>query len=160
MIETTRCKVRNFEEIDLDLFMDYRNNAEWMKYQSFKNLTKDEYIRALLVPRDIQSGIQLAIVKKDTDILLGDIYLEKKENTIFIGYTIHPDYSRNGYITEVLEALLQRLQKEYSDCNILATTVKENIPSKNLLIKLGFKYDRFVDEWEEEVYVYQKGGNQ
>lgn len=160
MIETARCKLRSFEEKDLDLFMDYRNNEEWMKYQSFKNLTKDEYMRVLLVPLDIGNGVQLAIANKDTDKLLGDIYLERKENTISIGYTIHPNYSKNGYITEVLKALLPRLQKEYSDCKILATTEKENIPSKNLLIKLGFKYDSFVDEWQEEVYVYQKSGDQ
>jgi RimJ/RimL family protein N-acetyltransferase len=156
MIETTRCKLRNFEEKDIDLFMDYRNNDEWMKYQSFKNLTKDEYMRALLVPMDIESGMQLAIAMKDTDRLLGDIYLEKKFNNIFIGYSINPVYSRKGYVTEVLKALLIRLQQDYSDSKILATTEKENLPSKNLLIKLGFKIDNFVDEWQEEVYVYEK----
>jgi RimJ/RimL family protein N-acetyltransferase len=156
MIETTRCKLRSFEKKDIDLFMDYRNNGEWMKYQSFKNLTKDEYMRALLVPMDIESGMQLAIAMKDTDRLLGDIYLEKKFNNIFIGYSINPVYSRKGYITEVLKALLIRLQQDYSDSKILATTEKENIPSKNLLMKLGFTYDSSVDEWQEEVYVYEK----
>jgi RimJ/RimL family protein N-acetyltransferase len=33
-------------------------------------------------------------------------------------------------------------------------TEKENIPSKNLLLKLGFVYDRWIDEWQTEVYVY------
>ncbi len=156
MIETTRCKLRSFEEKDIDLFMDYRNNDEWMKYQSFKNLTKDEYMRALLVPMEIESGMQLAIAMKDTQRLLDDIYLDKKFNNIFIGYSINPVYSRKGYVTEVLKALLIRLQQDYSDSRILATTEKENIPSKNLLIKLGFTYDSFVDEWQEEVYVYEK----
>jgi RimJ/RimL family protein N-acetyltransferase len=156
MIETTRCKLRSFEKKDIDLFMDYRNNGEWMKYQSFKNLTKDEYMRALLVPMNIESGMQLAIAMKDTDRLLGDIYLEKKFNNIFIGYSINPVYSRKGYITEVLKALLIRLQQDYSDSKVLATTEKENIPSKNLLMKLGFTYDSSVDEWQEEVYVYEK----
>lgn len=156
MIETTRCKLRSFEEKDIDLFMDYRNNGEWMKYQSFKNLTKDEYMRALLVPMDIESGMQLAFAMKDTDRLLGDIYLEKKFNNIFIGYSINPVYSRKGYVTEVLKALLIKLQQDYSDSKILAKTEKENLPSKNLLIKLGFKFDNFLDEWQEEVYVYEK----
>jgi RimJ/RimL family protein N-acetyltransferase len=155
MIETTRCKLRNFEEKDLELFMAYRNNEEWMKFQGFKNLTKDEYRKALLVPLDIEKGIQLAIVNKDTDRLLGDIYLEKKEKIIEVGYSIDPVFSRKGYITEVLEVLLPKLSESYSDCKILATIEKDNIPSKNLLLKLGFTYDCFIDKWQEEVYIYQ-----
>ncbi len=154
MIETERCYLRPFEEKDLDLFMIYRNNEAWMKFQSFKNLTKEEYRKILLVLLNIEDGIQLAIAYKDSDKLIGDVYLKKTEKTIFIGYTINPDYSRMGYITEVLKALLPNLRDNYSDCKITATIEKENIPSKNFLIKLGFDYDSFTDEWQEEVYVY------
>lgn len=154
MLETNRCIIRCFEEKDLDSFMTYRNNEEWMKFQSFKNLTKDEYRKALLVPLDVENGIQLAIVHKTTENLLGDLYLVKKEKTISIGYTINPIYSRKGYISEVLKALLPKLKACYSDCKIIAMIEKENIPSKNLLFKLGFVYDGWIDEWQEEVYVY------
>lgn len=159
MIETKRCKVRCFEEKDLDEFMVYRNNEDWMKYQGFKNLTKDEYRKALLIPLNIENGIQLAIAHKETDKLIGDIYLQKKEKTISIGYTINPVYSRKGYISEVLKALLSRLKEYYSDCRIIATIEKDNIPSKNLLLKLGFLYDCFIDEFQEEVYVYHADYN-
>lgn len=154
-IETERCIVRCFEEKDLDSFMSYRNNREWMKYQSFKNLTKDEYRKALLVPLNVENGMQLAVADKTTDELLGDLYIAKKEKTITIGYSIDPIYSRKGYISEVLKALLPKLKAHYHDCEIVAMTEKENIPSKNLLLKLGFVYDRWVDEWQEEVYIYQ-----
>lgn len=156
MIETDRCILRCFEEKDLDSFMTYRNNEEWMKYQSFKNLTKDEYRKALLVPLNIENGIQLAIANKTTDNLLGDIYLVRKEKTITIGYTINPIYSRKGYISEVLKALLPKLREDYYDCEIIAMTEKENIPSKNSLIKLGFVYDEWIDKLQSEVYVYSK----
>lgn len=156
LIVTERCKLRCFEEKDIDLFMIYRNNEDWMKYQSFKNLTKDEYRKALLVPLNIEDGIQLAIALKHTDEIIGDVYLKKAEKTIFIGYTINPVYSRKGYITEVVKALLAKLKEDYPCCKIIATTEKENIPSKNLLLKLGFVYDCFIDEWQEEVYVYTR----
>lgn len=154
MIETDRCILRSFEEKDLDSFMIYRNNEEWMKHQSFKNLTKDEYREALLVPLNVENGIQLAIVHNTTDNLLGDLYLVKKEKTITIGYTIDPVHSRKGYISEVLKVLLPKLKAEYSGCEIIAMTEKENIPSKNLLLKLGFVYDGWIDKWQSEVYVY------
>ena len=156
MIETNRCILRCFEEKDLDSFMIYRNNDEWMKYQSFKNLTKDEYRKALLVPLNMENGIQLAIADKTTDNLLGDLYLLKEEKTISIGYSINPFYSRKGYISEVLKELLPKLKEHYSDCKIIAMTEKENIPSKNLLLKLGFGYDGWIEEWQTEVYVYLK----
>jgi [ribosomal protein S5]-alanine N-acetyltransferase len=154
VLETDRCIIRCFEEKDLDSFMTYRNNEEWMKYQSFKNLTKDQYRKALLVPLNVEKGVQLAIAHKTADNLLGDLYLMKKDKTIAIGYSINPIYSRKGYISEVLKALLPKLKACYSDCEIRATTEKENIPSKNLLLKLGFVYDGWIDEWQEEVYIY------
>ncbi len=154
MIETNRCIIRCIEEKDLDFIMQYRNNDEWMKYQGFKNLSKDEYREALLVPLNIEDGIQLAVAEKTTDNLLGDLYIVKKENNIAIGYTVNPVLARKGYIIEVLKVLLPKLQTCYNDCTIIATTEKENIPSKNLLIKLGFKYREWNDEWQEEVYVY------
>jgi [ribosomal protein S5]-alanine N-acetyltransferase len=154
VIETDRCLIRCFEEKDLDSFMTYRNNEEWMMYQGFKNLTKDQYRKALLVPLNVEKGIQLAVSQKTTDNLLGDLYLVKKEKTITIGYSINPIYSRKGYISEVLNALLPKLKACYPDCEIMAATEKENIPSKNLLLKLGFVYDGWIEEWQEEVYIY------
>ena len=154
MIETDRCILRCFEEKDLDSLMTYRNNEEWMKYQGFKNLTKEEYRKALLVPLNIESGIQLAIVDKNTCNLLGDLYLLKEEKTISIGYTINPTYSRKGYISETLGVLLPKLKELYFDCKIVAMTEKGNIPSKGLLLKLGFVYKECIEEWQTEVYVY------
>ncbi len=156
MLETNRCIVRQFEEKDLESFMVYRNNDEWMKYQGFKNLSKDEYKKALLVPLDITKGMQLAIIDKAINTLIGDLYVSKKEKTISIGYTINPDFSRKGYVTEVLKAYLPELQERFSDCEIIAMTEKENIPSKNLLLKLGFVYDEWIEKWQSEVYVYSK----
>ncbi len=154
MIETDRCILRCFKEKDLELFMTYRNDEEWMKYQGFKNLTKEEYRKALLVPLNIQNGVQLAISDKTSDNLLGDIYLSKKEKTISIGYTINSIYSRKGYISEILKALLPKLKRSYPDCDIIAIFEKDNIPSKNLLIKLGFTYNGWIDKFQSEVYVY------
>lgn len=154
MIKTVRCILRSFEEKDLDSFMVYRNNNEWMKYQGFKNLTKDEYRNVLLVPPNIENGVQLAIADKNTDELLGDLYLIKKENTIEIGYTINPAYARKGYITEILEAVLIKLKECYPGYKIIAEIEKDNFPSRKLLLKLGFVFDDWIEEWQSEVYIY------
>lgn len=155
MFVIDRCKLRPFEEKDLDAFMAYRNNDEWMKYQGFKNLTKDEYREKLLVPLNVERGIQLAIADNASDSLLGDLYLVKDDKSVSIGYSINPIYSRQGYITELLKAFLPKLKAFYSGFEITATTEKDNVPSKNLLLKLGFVYDQWVEEWASEVYIFK-----
>lgn len=155
-IVTDRCIVRKFEEKDLDSFTTYRNDEQWMKYQDFKNLTKEQYRKALIKPLNIEKGMQLAIADKVTDELLGDLYLSKKEETVTIGYSINPVYARKGYISEVLKTLLPKLKEDYPQCEIVAMTEKENLPSKNLLLKLGFVYDGWIEQWQSEVYIYSK----
>ena len=44
IFETKRLIIRAFQEQDMDQFMEYRNNLEWMQYQGFKDKSKDEYI--------------------------------------------------------------------------------------------------------------------
>lgn len=41
-----------------------------------------------------------------------------------------------------------------SDCDIIAALEIDNIPSKNLLVKLGFIYNGLVDDLQSEVYIY------
>ena len=155
LLETNRCILRTFTESDLDDFMIYRNDTTWMKYQTFKNLSKEAYRLRLLQPLAIDSGMQLAIADKTTNTLLGDLYVGKQLNTLSIGYTINPQYARQGYITEILKSYLPLLKETYPQCEIIAMTDKDNIPSKNLLLKLGFVYDGYLEKFASEVYLYQ-----
>ena len=156
LIKTARCTLRRFEEKDLDAFMSYRNDEAWMKFQGFKNLTKEAYREALLVPLNLEEGVQLAIADNSTGELLGDLYLAKNENVISVGYTIDPKYARKGYIIEALEVLLPAIKTRYPECEIKAMTDKDNIPSKKLLMKAGFVYEKWVEEWQEESYIWNQ----
>lgn len=139
ILETERLRLRYFEEKDLDTFIDYRNNEEWMIHQTFKGKSKEEYRSILLSPFYIDQGSQLAVCLKDSDLLIGDLYIEKNECELFIGYTIHPKYSKKGYTFEIVEAFIQHLFNDYPDCKIVAETDLSNIPSINLLKKMKFK---------------------
>ena len=39
-IQTKRLSIRKFVSGDIDSFMDYRNNVDWMRYQGFKRKVK------------------------------------------------------------------------------------------------------------------------
>ncbi len=153
---TSQFLIRPFLESDLDAFMEYRNNLEWMKYQSFKGLTKQEYRQRLLGNEVVEAGIQLAIIQKTSQALIGDLFLFKKANTLTIGYSINPKYSQKGYMTSIIQEYIKVLYNHYPECEIVAFTEKDNIASKKVLLHNGFKFEEWVEVYQSELYVHQK----
>lgn len=139
---SARCRVRPFQETDLDAFMDYRNDEKWMIYQGFKGLTKSAYREQLLSTEPCTAGKQLAIVDRQTDQLIGDLYLRKEGDSAWLGYTIAPAHSRKGYAYEIIQQVCPYL-KTLGINQINAGVLPENIASIHLLKKLGFSHKEF-----------------
>ena len=136
--ETERCRIRPFEESDIEAFMAYRNNMDWMQFQGFKGKKYLEYKAALLMQPNFNNGVQLAVVLKQTGELLGDLYLKLEKNTAWIGYTIAPQFARQGFAFEVVSQLL--LQLKQAGLTLAKAGVEaQNIASIALLKKLGFE---------------------
>lgn len=146
---TTRCLIRPFEQQDIEPFMVYRNDLDWMQHQSFKGLSYEDYQRSLLKPPSIADGMQLAIIQKETDDLIGDLYVHHDETTYWIGYTISPGYSRKGYAFEVVSELIGHLSDQGAE-TIKASALATNEASIALLIKLNFEY--LTTEDDEQIY--------
>ncbi len=149
MITTTRCLIRPFERQDIESFMIYRNDLDWMKDQSFKGLSFEEYENALIGAQSLQHGMQLAIIDQATDELIGDVYIQQEGMTHWIGYTISPTRARQGYAFEVMSELIRHLTyqgaKEFK-AGVLGT----NAASIALLKKLNFTF--FETELDEQIY--------
>jgi len=122
-----------------------------MRYQGFKGLAKQEYKKVLLKEVALNEGTQLAIVLKDSDCLIGDIYLKQEANSVWFGYTISPLYARRGYASEAVNGMIAWIREKGID-KILAATLPENIPSINLLKKLKFSFVG-MNEHGEEIYI-------
>ena len=135
--ETERCRVRPFEENDIEAFLSYRNNLDWMQYQGFKGKKYLEYKAALLQKPKFKEGVQLAVVDKQTGELIGDLYLKLERNTGWIGYTIAPQFARQGFAFEVVTQLLLEL-RQAGLTQVRAGVEEQNIASIQLLKKLGF----------------------
>ena len=136
--ETERCRVRPFEESDIEAFMSYRNNLDWMQFQGFKGKKYLEYKAALLQKPKFKEGVQLAVVDKQTGELIGDLYLRLERNTGWIGYTIAPQFARQGFAFEVVTQLLLEL-RQAGLTQVKAGVEEQNIASIRLLKKLGFE---------------------
>lgn len=152
LVETNRCLIRNFEEKDLDAFMAYRNDAFWMRYQGLKGLTKEEYRKILLKEFVLREGSQLAIVLKDSDCLIGDLYLKQEADALWLGYTITPLRAGQGYAFEAVNGIIA-WAKEQGFPKLFAAAMPENTPSICLLKKLKFIFVG-MDEYDEEVYSF------
>lgn len=137
--DTVRCNIRPFNAEDIDAFMSYRNDMEWMKYQGFKGLSKQEYMQALLNEQSLSNGMQLAIICKQTNTLIGDLYLKQEGDTCWIGYTITPLKSRCGYAYEAVSALICSLTTQGIN-RVKASVAIGNDASVMLLEKLKFTF--------------------
>lgn len=137
IIKSERCLIRPFKEKDVDGFMLYRNNLDWMRYQDFKGLNKQEYINRIVDKFSLQEGIQLAIICNQTNELIGDVYLKEEDCIFWIGYTICPSKARQGYAYEVVCAVINELRLKKAIC-VKASVETENVASIALLKKLKF----------------------
>ena len=83
------------------------------------------------------------IFKTDDKTLLGGINVGNVRRGVAqsasLGYWIGEKYSRNGYMKEALKILIPSLFVDLRLNRIEAATLEENIASKNLLKKIGFK---------------------
>jgi len=146
---TTRCLIRPFEQHDIEPFMAYRNDLDWMQHQSFKGLTYEEYERSLLGEQAITQGMQLAIIDQEMNDLIGDLYVHQEETTYWIGYTISPRHARQGYASEVVSGLIRHLSDQGAE-TIKAGALPTNEASIAILKKLNFEY--LVTEDDEQIY--------
>ena len=83
------------------------------------------------------------IFKTEDNTLLGGINIGNVRRGVSqsasLGYWIGEKHSRNGYMKEALKLLIPSLFVDLRLNRIEAATLEENIASKNLLKKIGFK---------------------
>ncbi|WP_422485706.1 GNAT family N-acetyltransferase [Gudongella sp. DL1XJH-153] len=153
IFQSERCYVRSFVEYDLDDFLSYRNNLEWMKFQGFKGLSRKEYEEALLKKPSFEKGAQFAILRKVDQHLIGDVFIKMEDDTFWIGYTVSPLYKRQGYAYEIAKSMIIWM-KQQGEYKIKAGVEPKNISSIRLLEKLGFLL--LTEEDGELIYLFHQ----
>ena len=155
-LSTDRLNLRNVQEKDAEIMYDYRNNEICAQYQ--RDQTKDyEGIVGLVNKRrhDVMSVdvlFLIAVALKETDEMVGEIVVMPNDGTISLGYTFSYKHHRKGYAFEALSALIEYLHKTYPDWDFISFAEKENIPSRNLLQKLGYRDMGYIQRMESQVY--------
>lgn len=154
ILETKRLKVRELSMDDLD---DLR--------AMYDKPHMTDFVEPLYAPEQERQYQQTYIEKiygfygfgmwlvfeKETGQLVGRAGFEYRdycsEGEVEMGYLIDPDMWRNGYATEVCQALLTYARDTMSVLRVLCRVSPENKPSQGLLHKLGFTIREKGEEW-------------
>lgn len=155
-IQTPRLVLRNVRSADAAVMHDYRNNPLCAKYQ--RGQTKDLAGIVQLVEKrqaDVindQENFLIAVALKDTDRMIGEIVVMPNDGCFSIGYTFHYDHHRKGYAFEALSALTSLLHRDYPEMEFISFTEPENIASRKLLEKLGYRDMGYVPQVTSQMY--------
>lgn len=156
ILESRRLIIRNFLESDIEELVDYRNNILCSKYQRGQFHSKEKLENFIIdsLNYDIKIGGEkyFAIAKKDSNVLVGNLFVAINDITITLGYTISYKYHRQGFAFEILTELISYLHDIYPAHEIVAMTEKDNIASMKLLEKLNFTNEGYSDKIESYIF--------
>lgn len=159
VLPTSRLALRNFQLSDLDVLFQYRHDERCSKYQEWSDCSRDQ-LRHMIESHlhdtllHGQTTERFVICSHDRT-LLGDIslYYSPSDQCVTLSYTIRPEYQRQGYAYEILQAVIKEIQKAWSQLDIVVLIHPANIPSIKLAEKLGFCLDTYVQRADSLIYV-------
>lgn len=110
---------------------------------------------------DEDSWVGLSLVEAATDQVIGFFFLRVisfENQSMEVGYRLHPDYWRQGYALEAGQALLTFLDESLQVRKAVAYCINSNAGSAGLLEKLGFeregclhKHSPLGGKWHDEL---------
>ena len=155
-LETERLILRNTCETDAEVMFDYRNDDRCARYQ--RGQTKDlPGIQKLVQDRKYDTitdaeNFMVAVQRKDTGKMIGEIVVMPNDGCFSIGYTFHYNYHRQGYAFEALSFLTELLHTQYPKLEFISFTEPENVASMALLKKLGYQDLGYAPKVESQVF--------
>ncbi len=147
-IQTARLLLRPFREGDLQAFVDYRNDPEVARFQSWDSISAEKAWLFIEEVRRARPGIpgewyQVAIALRATDELIGDIGLGTDASDPFqaeIGFTLSRPHQGKGYGTEAVSALIEYAFTNLDISCIVGICDARNTSSSRLMERVGMKF--------------------
>ena len=155
--ETQRLVLNEINPNDAEFILELVNTPEWLEFIGERNIGSvaqaNEYIDKIIMnpksnfwvvrTKDRQDAIAIiTFIKKD--------YLDYHD----LGFAFLSKYTNKGFAYEASMAVLSDAIKHFNYKNILATTVKANTNSIKLLKKLGFQFQKEIENDGDQLMVY------
>jgi RimJ/RimL family protein N-acetyltransferase len=150
-VHTARLVLRAMTDEDVDDIHAYQSRPDVCRYLPFEPRSRDEvaekiakYSTALVLNGDGDFW-QLAIERaSDPGHVIGDVYFTIKDAanaTCEIGWTLHPDHTGSGYMTEAAHAVLSIAFNELRLHRASARLDPRNQESAALCQRLGMRQE-------------------
>ncbi|MEH7236630.1 GNAT family N-acetyltransferase [Bacillus sp. JJ1562] len=159
ILETERLRLREIVHSDAQGIFDCFSNHDVTRYYGQDPITElkqaEQFVKFFAKNYKEKRGIRWAIELKNTEGFIGTIGFNAwspKHKRAEIGYELHPQFWRKGYITEAASKVISYGFNELGLTRIGAVVFLENKASNDLLAKLGFEKEGML-----RGYMYQNG---
>lgn len=143
VLETERLILRRFRMEDAAGCYAFLSDPVGCYFDGFEAFHDMDAEYARLMERFESQPSRYVICRKETGVVVGMLNLlddnSRAVEAMEMGYNISPEYRRQGFAFEALSAVIQLLQQELKLELLLAGVMENNVPSRNLLRKLGFR---------------------
>jgi RimJ/RimL family protein N-acetyltransferase len=151
VIETERLTIRRLTVDDAPFIMRLLNEPSFLQHIGDRGVRTQadasQYILAGPIASYERVGFGLFLVElKDSHVPIGICGLLKRDalDDVDVGFAFVPESWSKGYAFESASAVVAYGRDTHGLKRIVAITSHENIASVNLLVKLGFYFDRMV----------------
>jgi RimJ/RimL family protein N-acetyltransferase len=142
---------------DAEFILELVNTPEWIKFIGDRNIRSiaeaNEYIQKIISNPNTNFWV---VQIQDQQTPIGIITFIKRDYLDHhdIGFAFLAKYTKKGYAHEASIAVLNDAVKNANHKQILATTVKENTNSIQLLEKLGLRFYKEIQNENQLLQVY------
>ena len=161
IVETKRLKIRQLTRNDAAFILELVNQPAWLAHIGDKNvhslLDAENYIMNGPVSMYAEYGyglclVELASSRKPVGIcgLIKRDFLPEPD----IGFAFLSKYWRRGFALESAEAVITNATDSLDLKKILAITTVKNHSSIKLLNKLGFVFDKYIEDNDKVLNLY------
>ncbi|MBN1682740.1 GNAT family N-acetyltransferase [Candidatus Bathyarchaeota archaeon] len=147
--------LRIFEDEDLDFLYKWNNDVEYVgKYESFKKMSREN----LMMRLNSVVGLTWYIIETKQGFRVGQLISRLKEdNSLNIGYRVIPSARNKGYCSDAVKTFVNYVFKNKVALKITAGVHPDNVASRKILEKTGFKMIGFDNNSVEINGVLVKG---
>lgn len=156
---TARLLLEELTLHDAEFVMELVNTAEWIKYIGNRNINTAEEAGAYIQKIIDNPAINYWVVKtRDQKIPVGIISFIRRDYLPHhdIGFAFLNEHKKKGYAFEAALIVLNDALQNFNHTQVLATTIKENAKSIQLLQKLGFNFYKEIVHEDEPLFLFVK----
>lgn len=156
-IETKRLRLRAYRDADYDFLLSVQSREDVTRYLYWGPRSAEEVRRTLEMRSAMTQiakegdGLVLAIERKDTAALAGDVCLtwtSDRHSQGEIGYILHPDHHGHGFAVEATAELLRLGFEDLGLHRIYGRCDPRNEPSMKVMARLGMRQEGLLRENE------------